>query len=220
MPKHLYILCESRLDQEFYLRLASRITGLEFELNQEFPLRPGSSFDTAMAHARLLIKTRFKYFTSKQDIAFIVAVDNDRSPGHPHVHSYPRILPKSDLKKEPRYPQLMRMLYDDLGQNRAEWSVDVALAVPVEMIESWVLMLLDPNRDELPPFSDADSPIARNYYNGKPPAQLKDLCLMELKKRDCRKNELFRIASEADLEAVSEVVPSLRLFVDELKAWN
>ncbi|GAA5147458.1 hypothetical protein GCM10023213_42120 [Prosthecobacter algae] len=219
MQKHLYILCEGELDEMFYERIAERVTGQSFHSDQEFRVRRGSSYDTAIASARLLIN-RFKGWSEKQPIAVIIAVDNDRAPGHPAGCVYPRPLPKADLKKEPRYTKLVEMLTATLGKDRSQWPIEVALAVPVEMIESWVLTLLQPDREELPLFSEANSHLARQYYPNTPPPQLKDLRDEAAKSRGLNRDELFWQAASEDLEAAAKVSPSLRLFLDDLKAWS
>ncbi len=56
------------------------------------------------------------------------------------------------------------MLEIALGPNRNSWPVDVALAMPVEMIESWLLVLLNPDCPELPLFSEARQALPRLYY--------------------------------------------------------
>lgn len=218
MPKHLYILCEGELDEMFYERIAERVTGQTFQTDQEFRVRHGSNWKTAMSAARMLIN-RFKHWQSKQEIAVIIAVDNDRAPSHPGGRSYPRPLPKADLNKEARYPKLAAMLESSLGTNRTAWPVQVALAVPVEMIESWVLTLLNPARDELPPFSEASRRLAHLYYGTTPPPQLKDLRDEAAKASGQTLDELFWQAAEQDLVAAGHASASLRLFLDDLKAW-
>jgi len=219
MPKHLYILCEGELDEMFYERLAERVTGQIFQSDQEFRVRRGSNWKTALAAAKLLIN-RVRHWQSKQDIAVIIAVDNDRAPGHPGGNTYPRPLPKPDLKKQPRYPQLVSMLENTLGQDRLQWPIGVALAVPVEMIESWVLTLLNPGLDELPLYSEASSPLAKLYYGMTPPPQLKDLRDAEAKSRGMSLDELFWEAAEADLAPAAAVSHSLSLFLADLKGWK
>lgn len=215
MQKHLYILCEGELDEMFYERIAERETGFSFQSDEEFRVRRGSNWKTAMASAQLLIN-RFKHWQEKQDVSVIIAVDNDRAPGHPGGRAYPLPL----QKKEPRHSKLVSMLETTLGKDRTKWPIDVALAVPVEMIESWVLTLLEPDREELPPFSEAASPLTRQYYGGTPPPQLKDLRNTEATNRGQSLDELFWAAAEVDLEAGAFKSPSLRLFLDDLKTWQ
>jgi hypothetical protein len=219
MQTHLYILCEGELDEMFYERIAERVTGRSFVSDQEFRLRQGANWKSAMAMARLLIH-QHKHWTEKQDIAVIIAVDNDRAPGHPGGKSYSRPLPKADLVKEPRYPKLVSMLEGALGSDRSTWPVHVALAVPVEMIESWVLTLLHPDIDELPPFPEASRQMARLYYGTKPPPQLKDLRNSEAKARGLSLDELFWLAADQDLEAAEKSSASLALFLADLRSWS
>lgn len=219
MAKYLYILCEGELDEMFYERLAERVTGQSFEADQEFRLRHGSNWKTAIASARLLIQ-RVRRWTSRQDIAVIIAVDNDRAPGHPAATAPARPLPKADQKKEERYAKLVSMLDEALGKERTNWPVEVALAVPVEMFESWVLTLLDPKRAELPLFSEASSRLAREYHGAKPPPQLKDLCKDAAAASGMSLMELFWRAAESDLSEAASSSDSLRLFLEDLQSWS
>ncbi len=220
MSKHLYILCEGELDEVFYERLAERVTGQTFLIDQELRYRPGANWKTVFASARLLIN-RFKHFTAKQDIGVIIAVDNDRASGHPAGRAYPRPLSKADQNKEPRHAKLMDMLRSALGVDRHTWPVEVALAVPVEMIESWVLVLLDPSQQDLPPFAEASSHSAGLYYAGmSPPPQLKDLCEAEADARKVSKQDLFWMAVEKPLKAACEASGSFKLFVSDLETWT
>ena len=219
MASHLYILCEGELDEMFYEHIAERITGETFQSDEEFRVRQGSNWKTAMAAAQLLLN-RFKGWKTPQEVAVIIAVDNDRAPGHPSGRTYPRALPKADQKKEPRYPKLAALVEKTLGKDPEQRPVKVALAVPVEMIESWVLTLLDPDREELPLFSEASSELAKQYYGGKPPPQLKDLRDAEATKRGLSRDELFWAAAGCDLEVGASASPSLQLFLNDLKSWQ
>lgn len=219
MAKYLYILCEGERDELFYERLAERVTGQSFQADQEFRLRHGSNWKTAIASARLLIQ-RVRRWTSRQDIAVIIAVDNDRAPGHPAATAPARPLPKADQKMEERYAKLISMLDEALGKERTNWPVEVALAVPVEMLESWVLTLLDPTRAELPLFSEASSHLAREYHGAKPPPQLKDLCKDAATASGMTLMELFWKAAESDLSGAAASSGSLRLFLEDLKSWS
>lgn len=219
MAKHLYILCEGELDEMFYERIAERVTGETFQSDEEFRVRQGSNWKTAMAAAQLLLN-RFKGWKTPQEVAVIIAVDNDRAPEHPGGRPYPRPLPKADQKKEPRYPKLAALVDKTLGSDPQQRPVKVALAVPVEMIESWVLTLLDPDREELPLFSEASGALASQYHGGKPPPQLKDLRDAEAAKRNRTLDEIFWAAAESDLEAAAAVSPSLKLFLNDLESWS
>ncbi len=221
MKKYLYILCEGENDEMFYERLAERVTGLSFETPTDFRLRRGSNFKTAIANARLLLD-RVRHWTGKQEVSVILAVDNDRASGHPGSEPPPQNLPKFDRKKEARYPALQKMLEEKLGPDRTQWPVEAALAMPVEMIESWLLVLLNSDRDELPLFSKAQDKITREFYGkSPPPPQLKDLRDEEARTRGIRVDELFlKAADVGDLARLAELSPSFALFERELRAWD
>ena len=218
--KCLYILCEAETDEMFYECLAERVTGMTFLPAPDFRNRQGGDWKSVLALARLVLNW-FGNLPGKQDIALIIAVDNDRAPGHPGSSPLARPLCGSDLKKAPRYPALRQLLFDKLGEDRSRWPVDVALAVPVEMMESWLLLLLDPMRPELPLFSEADSASARNYYGAAPPAQLKDLTKAAAREQRLTLFELFWTgAHQGDLKQLAARLPSFALFEAELLAWR
>ena len=220
--KRLSLLCEDDLDEWFYEHLAERVTGQSFELDPEAPrLRQGTGWKAALTGARLFLN-RIKHWRSQQDIAVILAVDNDRAPGHPGTNVPPsRPLPNQDRRKESRHKALVKLVQDALGPCRETWPVDLALAVPVEMIESWALHLCDPRRLEpLPIFSEAIQPSAQAYYGGNPPPQLKDLVRAEAAARGIGLDDYFaRAATDGDLDAAAKASPSLAMFREELRTW-
>ena len=92
--------------------------------------------------------------------------------------------------------------------------------MPVEMIESWVLLLCNRQRPTLPLFAEAIQASARAYYGAEPPAQLKDLCKAEAAALGKPLDEYFWHAVEQDLEAAIAVSPSLKMFVEEIRLWR
>lgn len=226
MAKELYILCESEADGIFYESLAEHVTGMTFSRTDDrFRLRQGANWNTVFASARLMMN-QMRNWKEKQDIAVILSVDNDRSPEHPGGVPSSRALPSFDTKKFGRYPALTKIVHEALGSNRAEWPIDVAIAVPVEMIESWVLLLIDPTRGELPIFAEASQPLARKYYGKNPPPQLKELCREEGTKIGLEKELLFFFVASREhgpshhLAAAEAVSLSLKMFTDELRQWR
>ena len=216
---YLYILSEGERDELFYDLVAERVTGRTYERPTDFRLRHGANWKTALAGGRLLLK-RVTQWKEPQDIAVILAVDNDRAPEHPGALPHPRPLVGHDLKKSPRFPAVAQMLADALGTDRSTWPVDVAVAMPVEMIESWVLLLHDPQRPSLPLFAEAIQPSARAYYGATPPPQLKDLCKADAAALGNSLDEYFWHAAEKDIEATAAISPSFRMFVEALKRWR
>lgn len=215
----LYILSEGARDELFFDILAERITGNAYDPAEDFRLRKGANWKTVIAVGRLLLNL-VKHWTEPQEIAVILAIDNDRSPGHPGAVPPPRPLTGLDLKKAARYPAVVQMIEDTLGKDRKQWPVDLALAMPVEMIESWVLLLWDPHRAALPIFAEAIQPSARAYYGKPPPPQLKDLCKTEAAGRARTLEEFFWHAAEQDINAAAAASPSLQMFVTELRGWR
>lgn len=203
----------------FYERLCERLTGLSFFRPDEFRTRSGANWKTAIVAARLLME-RFVRFTAPQEIAVLIAIDNDRAPGHPGCRNYPQPLPAHDRKKEPRFPKLQAMVNENLGADPAQRCVQAVIAMPVEMIESWLLLLLDPSRadNDLPPFAEADSAIAREYYGKQPPPQLKDLREAERSIRNVDLETLFFDAADAgDLDGLTTASESFAVFRKEVE---
>lgn len=220
MSKYLYILSEGELDEMFYERVAERATRMSFLTPTDLRQRRGANWKTAIAGARLLL-SYVTHWHGQQQVSIIIAVDNDRSSGHPGSAPPARQLPPQDQKKTPRYPDLIKMLFDSLGQDRAAWPIDVALAVPVEMIESWVLTLVDPSRASmLPLFAEASQHSARIYYGSNPPPQLKDLRNSEASALGKDMFEFFWHAAEQDLEVAANASKSFEMFLDELREWR
>ncbi len=216
---YLYILSEGERDELFYELIAERVTGRSFERPLDLRLRHGANWKTALAGGRLLLN-RVKHWNEPQDVAVILAVDNDRAPGHPgSLLPPPRQLVGHDLKKPPRYPAVVKMVTDALGANRDAWPVGVAVAMPVEMIESWVLLMCDPQRPFLPLLAEARQASARAYYGATPPPQLKDLCKAEAAALGKSLEEYFWHAAERDIEATAAASRSFKMFVEEIQQW-
>ena len=218
MP-YLYILSESERDELFYELIAERVAGHAFERPADFRTRRGANLASALAAGRLLLN-RFKNWSEPQNVAIILAVDNDRAPSHPGSSPHPRPLVGHDLKKAPRHPALVKMVGAALGADRSTWPVDVAVAMPVEMIESWALLLCNPLRPSLPLFAKSSQPSAHFYYGAKPPPQLKDIRDAEAAELRQSLDEYFWHAGEQNLEAAMAVSLSLRMFVEEIRQWR
>jgi|APTNR8051073442_1049403.scaffolds.fasta_scaffold68761_1 hypothetical protein len=221
MRLHLYILCEGGRDQMLYERIAERVTGHSFALDGEFRFRHGSNFRTATAAARLLLN-RFSHYRERQDIGLIIAVDNDRAPGHPGRVDPAQPPTRVDAKKAARYGALKSLIDEKLGPDIAARPVHAALAIPVEMIEDWVLRLLDPKSGEMPIFKKAESASAREFHGSRvPPPQLGDLVVAEACKRGISLDEIFFEAADAgDIDALASASPSFALFATDLRDWQ
>jgi hypothetical protein len=226
MNPSLYILSEGERDEIFYERLCERLTCLTFQPSAEYRYVPGANWKTVFRLARLALR-KFSHYTSPQEIAVLIAMDNDRAPGHPGGRQYPRQLPAIDRNKNARYPELQEMVTHELGSDPAQRPVQAVIAMPVEMIESWLLLLLDPARNEesLPLFAEASSTTAKEYYGPHPPPQLKDES--ERLRKAAHKtpfDHFFDAADTGDLDRLTEAAPSFALFRKEAEVlkrlWN
>jgi hypothetical protein len=217
----LYILAEGEPDELFYERLTERISGQTFCRPEEFRVRSGSNWKTVQAAAKLLLN-RFRNYQTKQQIAILISLDNDRAPGHPGGRIYPRVLPELDRKKEPRFGKMQELISSTLGSSAKARNVQVAVAMPVEMVESWLLLLLDKTlkQDDLPPFAKASDTLPCAYYGAVPPPQLKDLRSEKQQSLDVDQTELFfGAANSGDLDLLATQSISFCVFQDDVRAW-
>lgn len=218
--KLLHILSESDADSFFYERIAERVTGMRFTPS-DIRLRRGSGESQVRASLKLLL-SKFPKHTPRPDTAVLIALDNDRCPGHPGASAYPRLLTSAERRRPSRWKEIEDAMQARWGENRNAWPVDIAVALPVEMIESWVLLLLNPDRGPLPIHSRETDVSAIAYHApSKPDLQLKDLADEEARSRRISKHELMMDAAEAgDLAELERISPSFRSFVEDLRKWS
>lgn len=132
----------------------------------------------------------------------------------------------SDQKKSCCYCEIQRFVVSELGADRRTWPVPGAIIIPVEMIESWLLLMCDAktydSEQKLPIFAVSESASARHYYSSnKVPSQLKDLIRQE-KKKLCLsdRREFYRICVErANVDLIATKSPSFAQFVEQVKDW-
>lgn len=217
--KLLHILSESDSDAFLYERIAERVTGSTFT-RCDIRLRKGDGVSKVTASIKLLL-SMFPRQTPRPECALLFAIDNDRCPDHPGASAYSRELTSAERRRASRWRFIHDAMIDRWGENRGTWPVDVAVAVPVEMIESWILLLLNPERGPLPIHSLSSHRSAIAYSDPMPPEpQLKELTKAEATNRILTKQELMMAAVECDLDAVARVSPSFRMFVDDLRNWS
>jgi hypothetical protein len=154
------------------------------------------------------------------DAYFVIALDNDRSPDHEHEHSRLTGLAKSDHRKACRICEIRREIEKAWGANSAAWPAKGAIAVPLQMLESWILHSIDQRTDdELPIFAKKTQATAKTYHHGNPPDQLKDLC--DAYRGDKGKAEfVLDIASTMDLNVVASKSPSFNAFKVQVANWS
>ncbi|KPA19068.1 hypothetical protein MHK_000716 [Candidatus Magnetomorum sp. HK-1] len=184
---YLYILSEDENDDIFYKRCVEKITGKHFELIPR-RIRKGGGISYVRKHLPLLLRD-IKFSGYVENTFFLIALDNDRSPAHPdhEVQQFAYKLPKKEQMKTCRYCEIENLAKQILGTDRNSWPISGSIAVPVQMIESWFLLICNSKKYEkeknLPLFAKQKSEQAKRFYAPKKPSkQLKDLCADERKK--------------------------------------
>ena len=217
VTKILYLLGESSVDETFYEGVAERITGYSFR-RREIRVRPNAGYPAVCAATRLFLQSLVR-LAAEGEIFFILAVDNDRVP-HPWDAEDRGIVREG----ESRYERFERELADGLGKDRAAWPVKGALAIPVEMLESWILLATGEKEEaDLPRFSRARSVIAREFYApSPPPPQLKDLVKEKRYAAGYWHNEEFFLdcAHRLDPDKLAAKSPSFAYFYAQVKDWK
>ena len=218
----LYVVSESENDGRFYAQCTKKLTGDAPDLvvlrgrKAEGVESVKRGIKNAIAKARAAARGTERMF-------FIAAIDNDRAP-----HEENRELDRSRLSREeydrPSRMEWMKTTVESvLGPNRQTWPMSVALAVPVEMIESWIVR--GRRNAELQParyFSWADSQSAREYYApAEPPPQWKDLAREEQAASGFANKQDFYVdvILNLDADALAARSPSFRMFKEWLDGW-
>ncbi len=218
----LYIVAESGADAAFYALCAARITGHEF---MPIPL------ENRKADGVEMVKVQLKYALRQargaasggDAVCFIAAMDNDRAP-HPENAAMDRSKLSRKDRDEPNRAEWMRELVASVfGQNTTAWPLPVALAVPVEMLESWIFRAVSPTEPQPTPlFSTADSESARAYYSqSATPPQWKDIVAEKQSQMGISDKRAFQEMAARELDAVALAARSLsfRMFKEWLDQW-
>lgn len=141
--KTLYLLTEDDSDSLFYEGSAQKITGVLFTPVCR-RMRKGSGIGAVRASLQLAL-AEIHRMKDESGVHFLIAMDNDRAPHAKAADALPvdqRVrLSKGDFHKTDRHAELIAALEATLGRDRSKWSVPVAIAIPVEMIESWLLLM-------------------------------------------------------------------------------
>ncbi|MEL7143743.1 MAG: hypothetical protein AAGL08_16165, partial [Cyanobacteria bacterium J06573_11] len=177
---YLYILSEDDNDDTFYQNCLARITEKSYEVIPQ-RLRKGGGISEVKRKLPLFLR-QIKNTGKVENTFFIVSLDNDRSPIHPDHPKRPDLskLTKADANKSCRFCDIEQAIELALGSCTEEWPIPGAIAIPVEMIESWQLLICNPDQytseQGLPIFPDKRGAAAKHYYkSSNVPDQLKDL---------------------------------------------
>ena len=178
--KTLYLLTESDSDSLFYEGCGQRITGERFTPVCR-RMRKGSGIGAVRASLQIALAEMHR-MKDGSGVHFLIAMDNDRAPHAIAADALPvdqRVrLSKQDFHKTDRHAELIAALEIIFGQDRSKWSVPMAVAIPVEMLESWLLLIARGGQaHDLPRFTCQDSARARHFHHpAVVPPQLKDRC--------------------------------------------
>lgn len=232
----LYLVTESDNDAVFYTLCAKKLTGVVYD---PVPMknRKGDGVAAVKEQLRRALRMAKAAAGTSHPVAFIAAVDNDRAPHDEHgadeagEEASRRMgtgLERQKLNKAERdYPKrlewMAKALEEELKPDRTKWPMPVAVAVPVEMVESWIVRSLREHPPQpMPHFSKADSERARNYYApSKPPPQWKDLAAEEHAKSECpTKGDFYQhVVNRLDAGALAQRSLSFRMFKECLDQW-
>ena len=222
----LYLVSESDNDAVFYALCAEKLTGNAYE---PVPLknRKGDGVAAVKSQLRDALVGARAAARGSEPVAFIAAMDNDRAP-HVENSSPPpggtglnraNLIEKERIR-ENRLEWMTSTVEGVLGQNRNAWPMPVALAVPVEMIESWIVRACREQPPQpVPHFSRSDSLRARSYYApSDPPPQWKDIAAEE--QGDMDKRDFYaRVVTELNADALAGRSISFQMFKEWLDRW-
>lgn len=215
----VHVVAESEYDAAFYVRCLERITGRVLDYRM-VASRKGSDVYQAMRMARMLLR-QIRRTGSVDDTFFLITRDNDRSPIHPSHEQLPG-LSEADQRKPCAFCTLFQAATDELGEPTA-WPIGGAIAVPVQMIESWLLLIRGRGEQEgdLPPFSTRSQPEAQRFYGrAGPPPQLKDLTQEDKIELGLSHREYLDACAEAlDPNDLKRRSPSFALFLEQVEGW-
>uniref|UniRef100_UPI003782D75C hypothetical protein n=1 Tax=Prosthecobacter sp. TaxID=1965333 RepID=UPI003782D75C len=213
-------MAESEGDALFYIACAERIHGTAFE-SKFYESRRGTGIAQARRMLRYMLADVRHSSGGGPGIFWIAALDNDRSPQHPDGARPPGILSAFDQRKANRYAELQAEV------SNHGVSCPGAIAVPVEMIESWILQALSPSAMlNLPAFAEQTAALAIDYYrinlNSPPPPQLKDLAYAAMRQHHCQEwyEFLIEVAGTLDANTLAQQSRSFALFRDALLQWQ
>ena len=226
MSNFLYLLSEDDNDDFFYKACLEKIHDCEYEIIPT-RLRRGGGIGEVRKALPLFLNT-INNMGFVESTFFLIAVDNDRRPLHPiHARDDFDRLPPKEQRDSCRYCEIEGRIQEKLGLAREQWPICGAIAVPVEMLESWLLLICNPNKykleAELPIFSEKTKEQAKTYY-GTPknvPPQLKELVDAERKDLGHSKREFYEhCAHRLVPESLATVSPSFSHFLDQVQSWH
>lgn len=166
---HVYLLSEDDFDDQVYVWLLEAILGVRVD-PLTMRLRRGGGVGEVRKKLPLLTSI-IRRTGPVDDAYFLVALDNDRAFEHPTHAPTPH-----GSGERCRTCALTDAIHDAMPDG---WPIAGAVAVPVQMLESWLLLLHDAgafaHESALPSCALRDQALARRLCGPNPPPQLKDL---------------------------------------------
>lgn len=223
----LHLLSEDDNDDLFYQACLEKITNCNYEIVPT-RLRKGGGIG-AVRQALSLFMAGIKNTGPVEATFFLISVDNDRRclhPDHSQRENFNQ-LSKREQTDPCRYCEIEGRIQEKLGQDRDQWPIPGAIVIPVEMLESWLLLICNSEKygseAKLPIFSEKTKPSAETYYGGKNkvPDQLKDLVDAERNALEQSKQEFYQhCASMLEPDSLASISPSFAQFLDQIQGWS
>lgn len=217
---YLYLLTEDDYDDLFFQRCVERLTGQTFTIISR-PYRKGGGWSEVRKTLPFMLPD-IKRSGFVEDTFFVIATDNDRTPIYPNCLPRPDLSPQ-EAKKRSRYLEVLSLIEQVWGTNRGAWPIPGAIAVPVEMLESWLLLICGhPSQDMLPLFSRRRDTLAQTYYGIHIQPQLKDLSKAKRKALNISHKPDFYTycVDNLDPDDLAAKSPSFALFREEVTQWG
>jgi hypothetical protein len=213
---YLFLLTEDDSDDQIIVFLLEMMTARRFEVTTTKMRRGGGVGE--VRRKLPLVLAAIRRMGIVEGAAFTVVLDNDRALQHPGHLVEPHHGPDVRCRHCELRDALDRCLPDG-------WPIPGAIAIPVQMIEAWLLLLHDktkyPLESGLPLCARRDQPIAVRHYGAAPPPQLKDL--VDLERAATAKNRhdfALGCALALDMQDLAARSPSFALFAKQVLAWR
>ncbi|MEM6647759.1 MAG: hypothetical protein AAF730_16050 [Bacteroidota bacterium] len=208
---YLYLLTESDTDTAFYHACINKLTGEEHEVLSSQQYRKGQNDSAVRRSIRFLLQDLAHSSGGLPDLRFVISVDNDRTAHPAHPGGRPHRKPGN------RYNEIRQLI--DM-QWSSDWPVAGAIAVPVEMLESWLLLILGYS-EPLPLLKKSSRPEAKRIHGKNVPAQLGDLCNRERLSLGIAGQMAFvrHCVEQMDPDDLAAKSPSFARFKQEVEAW-
>jgi hypothetical protein len=209
---HLYLLTEDDSDDQIVLFLLEMMTGRRLEVVTTHLRRRGGIGEVRKKLPLMLSAIRRSGVQASA--VFTVVIDNDRSVEHASH-------PGGDRAHGCRHCDVLatvRQLFPD------GWPIPGAVAVPVQMIETWLLLMHDktkyPLESALPPCARSDQGVAIRIHGPSPPPQLKDLVDLECRRAGRTKGDFaLDCIQRLDADDLAARSPSFASFRNQVAEW-